>query len=629
MSVPIPLAGSNGEASLTLSGNGGIFGWLSGPTSLGAAIDAEHATSAEDALTQAMQGFFGLSTVSLSYAGALEAAFVTDDFRIEALVPGLPSFQHGHGIMLSSGGFPGDRNTSPDFSVEHFQPGDPDLDATALTAFPGAGPTEDAAVIEFTIEVSDPKINVLRAELVFGSEEYPEFIDSEYVDIAAMYVNGANYAFFDGNPSRPLSIIRPNVDDGYIIDNMPENWADMIGPDMDAPWDFDDDHADWDDHDWNDHDWDDHDWNDHDWDDPRDGWGDLSTPYGVEWNGFSRELSIRAPLQQGLNTIKIGVADTGDGILDSALFISDLRLTSGGAGIGVFDVASPDPAGEVVLAAIAQEIILDALPNRIVGTAMDFANSVIDGFDTNDVMEFTGSFFELADILIEPGSVQLAIDSDGDGVRDTSVTLLGEYGDRKFEVTQTAGGTEVTVAEITSGAAARAVQIGDRAGTALENAEVSVRIAGYLPREGTSGADGVAVVDIPLEPAAASISAVLAFDAASAPAITTASALEALRIAVGLNPSWGPAGAMDFIAADFNGDGAVTTADALEILRVAVGLEAESAPRWVFIDPGADLSNISRSDTSLDPGIRFDDASALASDLSLTGILIGHVQEYA
>ena len=111
------------------------------------------------------------------------------------------------------------------------------------------------------------------------------------------------------------------------------------------------------------------------------------------------------------------------------------------------------------------------------------------------------------------------------------------------------------------------------------------------------------------------------------PAITTASALEALRMAVGLAPSWGPAAATDFIAADIDGNGAVTTADALSILRIAVGLPAEAAPRWVFLDAEADLSEVDRSNVTYEEGLSLA-ALAAAETPSLVGILIGHVQEY-
>ncbi len=113
------------------------------------------------------------------------------------------------------------------------------------------------------------------------------------------------------------------------------------------------------------------------------------------------------------------------------------------------------------------------------------------------------------------------------------------------------------------------------------------------------------------------------------PSITSASALEALRLAVGLAPSWGQAEAQDFIAADFDGDGRVTAEDALDILRVSVGLTADNAPRWVFIDSEADLSEISRVNTQLETGIALDPVGAATSDLGLTGILVGYVQEFA
>ncbi|MCC6002485.1 MAG: VCBS domain-containing protein [Pararhodobacter sp.] len=110
------------------------------------------------------------------------------------------------------------------------------------------------------------------------------------------------------------------------------------------------------------------------------------------------------------------------------------------------------------------------------------------------------------------------------------------------------------------------------------------------------------------------------------PSITAASALETLRLSVGLDPSWGPADAMDFIAADYLGNGAVTALDALEILRVSVGLEAEMPPRWLFLDADADLSHIDRQNTVVDTGRVVDPLIADTTDLALVGILVGHVQ---
>jgi hypothetical protein len=75
--------------------------------------------------------------------------------------------------------------------------------------------------------------------------------------------------------------------------------------------------------------------------------------------------------------------------------------------------------------------------------------------------------------------------------------------------------------------------------------------------------------------------------------ITSADALAALKIAVGLNPNSDPDGSgplepvevspYQLIAADMNGDGRVTSADALAILKVAVGLSDALTPTWALV----------------------------------------------
>lgn len=109
----------------------------------------------------------------------------------------------------------------------------------------------------------------------------------------------------------------------------------------------------------------------------------------------------------------------------------------------------------------------------------------------------------------------------------------------------------------------------------------------------------------------------------SAARIGSGSALEALRIAVGLSPSWGPAGPMDFIAADFNRDGKVTTADALEILRFSIGQDTDASPQWLFIDSEADLSSVTRMSTHVPTGVVVEPAIDTCCAVSLIGILVG------
>ncbi|MEI4232494.1 CAP domain-containing protein [Roseovarius sp. D22-M7] len=108
--------------------------------------------------------------------------------------------------------------------------------------------------------------------------------------------------------------------------------------------------------------------------------------------------------------------------------------------------------------------------------------------------------------------------------------------------------------------------------------------------------------------------------------ITAGDALEVLRIAVGLAPSFGPVQPRTLVAADLTGDGRVTAGDALEVLRHAVGLDSPHAPKWVFFDAGLDWTaqDLDTDSVTVPRGL---DIAALDSDLdiSMTGILLGNM----
>ncbi len=72
-------------------------------------------------------------------------------------------------------------NNSGSAGTDLFRPGDP-----ALTAFSG-GPTYDACILEFDVEVS---ADTLKFNYIFGSEEYQEFVGSSYNDVFAFWIDG-------------------------------------------------------------------------------------------------------------------------------------------------------------------------------------------------------------------------------------------------------------------------------------------------------------------------------------------------------------------------------------------------------------------------------------------------------
>lgn len=110
----------------------------------------------------------------------------------------------------------------------------------------------------------------------------------------------------------------------------------------------------------------------------------------------------------------------------------------------------------------------------------------------------------------------------------------------------------------------------------------------------------------------------------SSKAVTSADALDALKLSVGLTPSNGTPNTYDYIAADFNRDSKVTSSDALDILKYAVGLEVERDAEWIFIRNDEDLSAVGKNSVEYDTSILIADIISDAT-IGLTGILTGDV----
>ncbi|MGY6534650.1 MAG: hypothetical protein ACXIVG_04815 [Pararhodobacter sp.] len=181
--------------------------------------------------------------------------------------------------------------------------------------------------------------------------------------------------------------------------------------------------------------------------------------------------------------------------------------------------------------------------------------------------------------------------------------------------------------EVTLGAATL-ITITDRSGMAMTGVTLGATTAdGMTDDIGRTDDSGQILFVAPAE-SVISIIGALPYEPETASAITARDALEVLRLAVGLAPSWGPADPMDFIAADINQDGQVTAADALDVLRAAVGIQGDNPPRWFFLDSDADLAGISRSNSAVEEGILFDPRNGDLSDLNMTGVLLGNMQEY-
>ncbi len=90
------------------------------------------------------------------------------------------------GIFLGSGTIFGavGPNNSAGYSTQTGSPGDPDLDAL-ITPYK----TFDACILEFDVQ---PFGDTLKFDYVFGSEEYDEYVCSQFNDVFAFFISGSN-----------------------------------------------------------------------------------------------------------------------------------------------------------------------------------------------------------------------------------------------------------------------------------------------------------------------------------------------------------------------------------------------------------------------------------------------------
>lgn len=174
------------------------------------------------------------------------------------------------GVVLSTGRAADVQgpNQSDGWSTDFERPGDSDLGAIV------GNQTFDAAILEFDVT---PSATTLSVRFVFASEEYNEFVGTDFNDVFAIFVNGVNCANFNGRPVA-VNSINKDLNSGFYIDN------------------------------------------------------DLGTR-NTEMDGLTVPLECVAAVTPGVpNHVKIAIADTADGIYDAAVFLAAGGIRSPGSG---------------------------------------------------------------------------------------------------------------------------------------------------------------------------------------------------------------------------------------------------------------------------------------------------------
>jgi len=187
------------------------------------------------------------------------------------------------GIILSSGRI-GDvvgPNSSDSMTWSFGTPGDDDLDSLIDQGIPPST-TFDAAVLEFDFVTPGDEVTF---RYVFTSEEYNEYANTAFNNVFGFFINGVNYALLPDEVT-PVSI--NNVNGGNPFGTNAQNPDFYINNDV------------------------------------SDGGGAIN----IEADGLTVVLTLTAPvIPNETNHIKLGIADAGDSILDSWVFIEEGSFT--------------------------------------------------------------------------------------------------------------------------------------------------------------------------------------------------------------------------------------------------------------------------------------------------------------
>jgi hypothetical protein len=196
-------------------------------------------------------------------------------------------------------------NASGSTSTMLNAPGDPDMDT--LTA----QMTYDACILDFDFV---PVGDTLLFNYVFGSEEYPEFVISTFNDGFAMWLSGPGYAVPTNVAKLPgtstdvtVNNVNATTNTSFYVDN---------GDGFAAPQNAD--------------------------------------TTVIQFDGFTTNMtSISTVVPGSTYHLKIGVADAGDGIFDTGVFLQGGSFRTAGAAVDALkpQAASlqlfPNPAADV------------------------------------------------------------------------------------------------------------------------------------------------------------------------------------------------------------------------------------------------------------------------------------------
>jgi Secretion system C-terminal sorting domain len=301
-----------------------------------AQLIVDNTTQTPVQLVQNMLSSSGLIATNIKFNGSLATANIICDQAAEFSTGFTPTnLILDHGVLLTTGnaivavGPNNDEGLSN--PSENAIQGDVDLELLTIET------VNEVAVLEFDFVATG---TIFSFKFVFGSEEYPEFVNTEYNDVLGIFLSGPgitgtfsgnakNIAFIP-NTTIPFSINAVNNgfnNDGVVLSGQFPSFYynnSTIGlyPNL-----------------------------------------NLDTP--VQYDGFTKPLSVQTDLQLGATYhIKFAIANVADDFYDSGVFITNFNISP--LGIDKKKVDSkfsiyPNPSNDIVTISNPSKLLITSI----------------------------------------------------------------------------------------------------------------------------------------------------------------------------------------------------------------------------------------------------------------------------
>ncbi len=301
----------------------------------------------------------GVNIISASYTGDRDSSGIYTNG--DAIAPGVTPGDTG--VLFSTGDLRG-------FTNNNAAQSNLNTNTTTGSSGPNNNPDFNAAAGANTFDASFLDVdftatgNVMTMQFVFASEEFPEFANGAFQDFVGVWINGTQVPLGIGDGDIDPNNLNAGSNANVFIDNT----ADQFNTEMD---------------------------------------------------GFTLTMTLTIPLVDGVNSLRIGIADVADNNFDSTLLIAaDSAQTTL---VALDDSANLFPTGSRTI---------DLLGNDINGTG-----------GTLSISQINGQTIPPSGDVILPSGQTVQVNGDG------TITVLGD-GDVEevnftYEVTSTTGDTDI------------------------------------------------------------------------------------------------------------------------------------------------------------------------------------------